>query len=170
MIGQFWTVLSGLAVLVSAIAMTLWQILSAPDRPNYPTSGRLKRTAMFIVAAAFSVRATEILFGAFAPTPLLMTPTQAISACSLATLFVIFLVDHLRRWLPAHTWRRIQQLLSIARCRPRPEIVAARTSAMRSSTGEPCRSAAVVGPALADLHLDGFRVVAPMEGPEALDP
>lgn len=75
MIGQFWTVLSGLAVLVSAVALTLWQILSAPDRPINPTSGRLKRTAMFIISVAFSVRATEILIGAFAPVPLLMTPT-----------------------------------------------------------------------------------------------
>ena len=66
-----------------------------------------------------------------------------------------------------NTWRRIQQLLAIARCRTRPEIIVADLG-----DGElarcplPVRAAVVL--ALADLHMEGFRVEPPMESPEAL--
>jgi len=164
---QVWTIVTGLAVAVSAITLTLWQILSAPDRPNYPTSGRVKRTIMFIVSVAFAGRATEILTSAFSANPVRMTDMQAVSALALASLFIVFLVDHMRHWLPARTWKRIQQLLAIARCRPRKDVIEARTSAMLNSTGAPCPAADVVGPALAELHMQGFIVAGPKEGPEA---
>ncbi len=166
--GQVWTILTGMAVLTSAVTLGLWQILSAPDRPNYPTSGRIKRTIMFIVSVAFAGRATEILTGAFGPDPVTMTPMQATAAFGLAGLFVAFLVDHLRNWLPAKTWARIQQLLAIARCRPSKELKAARTSAMTNSTGAPCPAADVVTPALVELTMQGFTAIGPGEGPEAL--
>lgn len=165
--GQVWTILTGLAVMVSAVSLGLWQILSAPDRPNYPTSGRWKRMIMFIVSVAFAGRATEILTGAFGPDPVMMTPMQATSAFGVASLFTVFLVDHLRHWLPAKTWSRIQQLLAIARCRPSKGLKAARTSAMRASTGGPCVLADVVTPALVELTMQGVRVAGPNEGPEA---
>lgn len=161
------SVLTGVATLVASGALGMWQILSAPDRPNYPTSGTFKRMVMFWFAGALLYRAAETLTAAFAPEPVFSTPGQAVAAALLAVLMTTFLVDHVRHWLPAHTHARIQHLLSIARCRPNKDLVAARTSAMTESTGEPCPSVNVVGPALVALSFDGVRVAGPNEGPEA---
>lgn len=162
------TILSGAAVLVSCMSLGLWQILSAPDRPNYPTSGPIKRVLMFWVCAGLGYRGVEIIDKADGLTPIYATAGQVVTSILLASLFVTFLVDHCRNWLPARTWHRIQQLLTIARCRPSKGLVDARTSAMVNSTGEPCLSADVVTPALVELHMQGVRVVGPGEGPSAL--
>lgn len=164
----FLTLLSGAAILLTSVTLALWQILSAPDRPNYPTSGRFKRLAMFWFAAALAYRGLEVIVRAQAPVPTFSSPGQLASSLLMCALFVTFLVDHLRNWLPAKTWARIQQLLAIARCRPARGVVDARTSAMVNSTGAPCPSAAVVGPALVELSMQGVRVVGPGEGPEVL--
>lgn len=162
------TLISGTFVLIAAMALGLWQILSAPDRPNYPTSGRWKRAIMFCFMCSLAYRGLEILTLAVAPEPTFAPPGQITSSVLLCALFVAFLVDHLRNWLPAKTWSRIQQLLSIARCRPARGVVNARTSAMVNSTGASCPSASVVGPALVELTMQGMRVVGPNEGPEVL--
>lgn len=162
------TFLSGAALLVTAMALGLWQILSAPDRPNYPTSGRFKRLIMFWFMASLMYRGLEIIVTATGDTPVQSTTGQVVSSLLLCALFIAFLVDHLRNWLPAKTWDRIQQLLSIARCRPNRGLVAARTSAMVNSTGKPCPDADIVPIALAELTMQGFQVVGPNEGPEAL--
>lgn len=165
----FQTLLSGVAVLVAGAALGLWQILSAPDRPNYPTSGSVKRALMFSFMSALMYRGIEIVTLALDPVaPVYSTGGQVASSCLLASLMVTFLIDHLQHWLPARTHRHIQRLKAIAQCRPQPELIAARTSAMKASTGEPCPSANVVGPAIAELAMTGVRVVGPMEGPEAL--
>ena len=164
----FLTLLSGAAILVTSVTLALWQILSAPDRPNFPTSGRFKRLAMFWFSAALAYRGLEVFYRSTQPDPIFVTPGQLVSSLLMVALFVTFLIDHLRNWLPAKTWSRIQQLLSIARCRPAKGVVAARTSAMVKSTGEPCPSAAVVGPALVELSMQGMRVIGPNEGPEVL--
>ena len=52
----FLTVLSGGAILLTSVTLGLRQILSAPGRPNCPTSGRFKRLAMFWFAAALAYR------------------------------------------------------------------------------------------------------------------
>lgn len=162
------TLLSGVAILVTSITLALWQILSAPDRPNYPTSGRFKRLMMFLFAGALAYRGIEVFTNLSTADPIFSTEGQVTASVLMASLFVTFLVDHLRHWLPAKTWTRIQQLLAIARCRPARGVVAARTSAMVSSTGAPCPDAAIVGPALVELTMQGMRVVGPNEGPEAL--
>jgi hypothetical protein len=41
------TILAGVAMFVTWVSLMLWQVLSAPDRPNYPTSGPVKRVFMF---------------------------------------------------------------------------------------------------------------------------
>ena len=160
------TILCGVAAIVAAMALGLWQVLSAPDRPNYPTSGTIKRILMFWVAFGLLGRGAEIITGA--SQGVLATPWMTASSIALAALFVVFLIDHLRHWLPAKTHARIQQLLRIARCRPNRALIAARTAAMTNSTGEPCPAADVVGPALATLAMEGFTVVGPNENASAL--
>lgn len=184
------TLLNGAAVLVSCMALGLWQILSAPDRPNYPTSGPIKRMLMFWVCAALGFRGIEIIDKADGWTtggtaiqwsgwwfttietpivyhePLYATGGQIASSLLLAALFITFLVDHCRNWLPARTWGRIQQLLALARCRPSKGLVDARASASVGFGAPP--SADVVTPALIELHMQGVRVVGPNEGPEAV--
>ena len=163
------TLVAGSAVLAASAALGLWQILSAPDRPNYPTSGRVKRTLMFVFMMALAYRGLEILTLAGEGTALPSPKASASVAVLMAALFVTFLVDHIRHWLPARTHQRIRQLLAIATCRPDRDLVAARDSAMEASTGKAAPPADVVGPALAALTLQGVRLAGPKEGPEALN-
>lgn len=162
------TWLAGAAVLATSFSLALWQILSAPDRPNYPTSGRIKRGLMFWVSAVLLYRGAEILYLSRGPDPVLATEAQAFACVLLAALFFVFLVDHLRHWLPARTHHNIRRLMAVARCKPRKDLIAARTSAMVSSTGAPCPAADVATTALVELALQGVRVVGPGEGPGAV--
>lgn len=162
----FMTVLAGAAVLVTSMALGLWQILSAPDRPNYPTSGRVKRLLMFWVSAGLAYRGVEIIYLATRPDPVFSTPGQVITACLMSALFVTFLVDHLQHWLPARTHRNIRRIMAIAACRPSKGLIAARTSAMKQSTGEPCPDANVARVALVELAMQGAQVAGPNAGPE----
>lgn len=162
------TLVAGYALLAATACLWLWQILSAPDRPNYPTSGRVKRLLMFLVAAAFAYCGLEVLYLARGPDGLRLTDAQAVACVLLAGLFAVFLVDHVRNWLPARTHHNIRRLMAVARCRPRNGLIAARTSAMMASTGAPCPSADVVAPALMEMALQGVRVVGPGEGPGAI--
>lgn len=159
------TVLCGIAYLVTAVALGLWQMLSAPDRPNYPTSGPFKRLVMFWAMAAWSVLGLQTLNGLPTRTA---TGMEAGAAILMAALFTIFLIDHVQHWLPARTQQRLRQVRALASCRRRAGLIAARTSAMRASTGRPCPSADVVGPALTELALQGLQVAPPGAGPEAV--
>lgn len=162
------TLVSGAAVFVTALCLGLWQILSAPDRPNYPTSGPVKRALMFWFMAALAYRGLEIVYLALQPQPIYSTEGQVFSSILMAALFATFLVDHLLHWLPARTHRNIQRLRQLATCRPKPGLVAARTSAMVNSTGAPCPSADVVSSALLELAMQGVSVAGPGEGPKAI--
>lgn len=163
------TYLGGYAIITTAVALMFWQILSSPDRPNYPTSGRVKRTFMFAYMVFLYGRGVEILDGIHDPTPILLTEYQVSAALAQCGLFVTFLVDHCRNWLPARQHRAIRRMLSIARCSPSPALKQARTSAMKSSTGEPCPAADVVGPAILALAMSGATVVAPNESVESFN-
>ena len=160
------TILCGLALIVAGCALGLWQILSAPDRPNYPTSGTIKRTLMFAVMVGLLGLGAEVIAGA--GENVLATPWMAVFSWALAALFIVFLIDHVRHWLPAKTHARIRQLVRVARCGPSQGLKDARTSAMVNSTGEPCPAADVVGPALATLAMQGVPVIGPNEKPEAI--
>lgn len=165
---QALTILSGIAMLATAGVIALWQILSAPDRPNYPTSGPVKRAFMFWFMAALAYRGIEVITLAREVPPTTSTDGQVITSLLLFALFTTFLVDHVQHWLPARTHARIRQLLAIATCKPMPEVIEARTRAMKASTGAPCPSADVVPVALAELAMQGMAVVGPNEGPHAV--
>ena len=157
-----------LMIAIAGVSVGLWQILSAPDRPNYPTSGRIKRILMFWFAGALLYRAVEIFTGIAAGTQPAMQPSIVLSSTLLAGLMVTFLVDHMRNWLPAKTHGHIRRLLSIAQCRPSPGLKAARASADRSAGRSSLDTADVVSPALVELAMSGVRVVGPGAGPEAV--
>lgn len=161
------TFLSAVSILISAMALGLWQILSAPDRPNYPTSGRVKRAMMFLLVVMLSGRGVEILTSLAGPDPILSTPFQAMSSFALCGLFISFLVDHCRNWLPARTQANIQRMYRIARCSPSRGLKAARKSSNASAGLGPHGKAHLAQPALVDLALQGARVAGPNEGPEA---
>lgn len=163
----FMTYVGGYATLVAAAALMFWQILSAPDRPNYPTSGPIKRSLMFVYMVFLYGLGAEILDGAGDVRPNLLTEYQVSAALAQCGLFVTFLVDHCRNWLPAKQHRTIRRMLEIARCRPSPALKAARTRAMATSTGEPCPAADVVGPALMTLALKGATVAGPNESAQS---
>lgn len=162
------TFAGGAAILIAAVALMFWQILSEPDRPNYPTSGRIKRWFMFAYMVFLYARGLEIMGGLGDVEPIYMTPLEIAASYMQCALFIVFLVDHCRNWLPAHTHARIRRLLAIARCRPDPALKAARTSAMVNSTGASCPSADVVGPALVALAMSGATVAGPNDDPSVL--
>lgn len=165
-----WDVLSTVGVgvigVLTAFVIGLWQILSAPDRPNYPTSGRVKRVIMFWFMASTLYRSVEIIMQPFGPLPIYATGGQMASWSLQFAFFVVMLVDHLRNWLPARTHGRIKQLFAVARCRPSKALREARASAMAASTGETPLPARVVAPALLELSLSGATVAGPCDGPE----
>lgn len=164
----FSTVATGAVGILTAMTIGLWQILSAPDRPNYPTSGTIKRTIMFWFMAAMLYRGSEIMLQPFGPNPVYATPGQMVAWGLQCAFFITMLVDHLRNWLPGRTHGRIRQLLSVARCRPSEGLIAARASAMSASTGGKVPPASVVSPALVELALSGVAVVGPFDGPESI--
>lgn len=155
----FWTtIFAGLFVGIAAAALGLWQILSAPDRPNYPTSGRFKRLMMFACTVALAMRSATMLTGALDPKPVYVPQDTALAAFCLALLFSTFVVDHMRNWLPARTRARIQQLTAVAACRKRPRTVLAMTRAQ----GRAARvEAAVSAAAVEMLRADGVTAVGP---------
>ena len=161
------TLLSAVAILISAMVLGLWQILSAPDRPNYPTSGRVKRAMMFLLVVMLAGRGVEILTSLAGPDPILSTSFQAFSSFALCGLFTAFLVDHCRNWLPARTQRNIQRMYQIARCSPSRGLKAARKSSNAAAGLGPHGTAHLAQPALVELALEGMRVAGPNEGPEA---
>ena len=165
---MFVTAWCAFMLLIAGTAVGLWQILSAPDRPNYPTSGTLKRILMFWFSGSLLFRAVEIFTGLYDGTQPVLNPSIALSATLLAALMTTFLVDHVRHWLPARTHDRIRQLLAIARCRPSPALVRARRSSDVSAGVVTITSADAVSPALVDLAMSGVRVVGPNGGPEAI--
>lgn len=158
---------AGVTLIATSIVLGLWQILSAPDRPNYPTSGRVKRAIMFVYMAALAGRGIEVLTGVQQLEPQLLSESQVLAIHIQAGLFTAFLVDHLRNWLPAKTHRNIQRLVSIASCSQRRGLAKARKRAMSKSTGGTCPSTRVVGPALAALSLQGVNLAAPDETAES---
>lgn len=162
------TFAGGAAILIAAVALMFWQILSEPDRPNYPTSGRIKRWFMFAYMLFLYGRSIEILDSLGGASPVYLTALQVAASFAQCALFIAFLVDHCRHWLPAHTHARIRHLLAIARCHPDPGLKAARTSAMVNSTGASCPSADVVGPALVVLAMSGATVAGPNDDPSVL--
>ena len=165
MIQTAWVVLM---LYIAGFALGLWQILSAPDRPNYPTSGGFKRFVMFWFMASLLWRATEINASLWTAEPMFSPPSQVYSSSLLCLLMVTFLVDHVRHWLPARTHDRIRQLLAIARCKPTNELKAAREASDKSAGVVSNVGAGAVSPALVELALQGVRVVGPNEGPEVL--
>lgn len=162
-----WTLLSAVAILIASATLGLWQILSAPDRPNYPTSGKVKRFFMFAGSAIFLVRGAEMLTTLHGPRPIMSTETQAVASFVICGLFVTFLVDHCRNWLPARTQANIQRMYRIARCSPSRGLKAARKSSNASARLGPHGTAYLAQPALVELALQGARVAGPNEGPEA---
>lgn len=161
------TWLAGVTLIGTSIVLGLWQILSAPDRPNYPTSGRVKRAIMFLYMAALAARGIEVLTGVQQVEPILLSESQMLAIHIQAALFTAFLVDHMRNWLPAKTHRNIQRLVAIASCSQRRGVARARERAMSKSTGGVCPSTKVVGPALAALSLQGVTLAAPDETAES---
>lgn len=164
---ELMTFLSAISILLSAMMLGLWQILSAPDRPNYPTSGRFKRTMMFILVVMLSGRGVELLTSLAGPAPVLSTPFQSASSFALCALFASFLVDHLRNWLPARTHHNIQRLYRIARCSAPKTSPGARASSVIAAAATTLENAPPVETAVRDLALSGVRVSRPNEGPEA---
>lgn len=161
------TLLSAASILISAMVLGLWQILSAPDRPNYPTSGAVKRAMMFGFMVMLVGRGAEMIVTLYGPAPVYSTAFQAMSSFALCGLLITFLVDHLRNWLPAKTQANIQRLYATARCAPNRGLKAARASSNRSAGAKPLGRAAMVGPALVEMKLAGASVAGPNEGPEA---
>lgn len=162
---QILTVCTGTMFGFAGAFMGLWQILSSPDAPNYPTSGRIKRMFMFWTMVFLLVTGVSVTQGAFLDEPRYSTPNGMLLSFFLAALFGTFLVDHLRNWLPARTHDRIRQLLALASCNPGKAVLMARESADVTGDAAP---ASAMGPAMVELVTAGVHVIGPNEGPEAI--
>lgn len=163
------TVLTGVVLFVAATAVCVHQILLNPDRPNYPTADKRVRIVMFLWAAGLYYRAAEIITWPFyggqqASLSILYT---SVMACA---LHVLLLEVVMRSWLPARLHARIRHLLDIASCGHSEAIRRARkraNDALWPGVAPASVSARPVGPALAQLTLEGAHVIGPNEGLDA---
>lgn len=111
------TVAAALLVLWASFCVGLLEILSAPERVNYPTARLHVRIAMFTWAVFLLYRGLEMLVLMRGPTPLFATVGELYAAIALGLAQTALLEHHLRSWLPAHTHQRIRTLLDVAACR-----------------------------------------------------
>lgn len=164
----FWTFVAGGAVSLAGACLGIKQMLSAPDRPNYPSSGPWARFIMFWLSALLIARGVEIVVKALRPEPAVLSGFAVGSALLIFAYFSNRLYAHLTQRASARTQRLISRLHNMARCAPKDSgLVAARKSAMENSTGGKPGPVGAVPEALLGLSLDGVRVAAPNEGPEA---
>lgn len=119
LVGGAWilTFIAGCLVLAASGFVGLHEILSGPDRPNYPTASRHLRIAMFVWCAALFYRGAEILSGLCQPHPVLLTYGAFQAAVLLAVVHGLLLEQQLRQWLPARLHARIRRLIAVASCR-----------------------------------------------------
>ncbi len=166
------TLITGIVLFFGATCLGLHEILLAPDRPNYPTASRRVRWAMTVWMVTLYYRAVEITVGAFAPEPVYVPLGVTAVTLAVAVVQALLLEQVLRQWLPARLHARIRHLLNVASC-GRSEAI--RRARAQSNTGlwpgvEPASiRSGLVGPALAELTLDGGMVWGPNEGPGAPD-
>lgn len=114
----FWmTLATGLIVLLSSFFVGLLEILSGPDRLNYPTARLHVRVAMFTWDTLLAYRGMEIIGLLLSPSPQYVTAGTAFGSIALLLVQAALLEHQLRCWLPAVTQQRIQQLIAIASCR-----------------------------------------------------
>lgn len=109
----FWM---GVMIAAAAVCVGWNQILVGPQAVNYPTAPFMVRFLMFCWSAALGYRAFDIIEGCVQGSPEAF-PTSAIPATVILLLAqAAILYFTLRQWLPAKVWRRISQLLALARC------------------------------------------------------
>lgn len=157
-----WTVLAGGAVSLAGVCLGLQQILSAPDRPNYPTAGPWTRLVMFWLSGLMIARGVEIVTKATAAEAYTLGGLAVTVSCLICLHFSLQLYSHLTQRASVRARAIINRLHAMARCAPKEGVVAARKSAGGSD-----QPASVVPEALLTLTMDGVRVAAPNEGPEA---
>lgn len=155
--------IGGAAFALGGICLGLQQMLSAPDRPNYPTAGPWTRFVMFWLSALLIARGLEVCVKALRAEPVALTGLGAAVAVLVFCYFSASLYSHLSQRASKRTHRLIQRLHTMARCAPKDSGVAA----ARRSAGGSNLPASVVPEALIALSLDGVRVAGPNEGPEA---
>lgn len=156
--------IAGAAVALGGACLGFKQMLSAPDRPNYPTTGPWARFIMFWLSAFLIARGLEIVTLSMRPDAVAMTWTAVAVSLLVSAYFGNQLYAHLTQRTSARTQKLIQRIHTMARCAPSDGLVKARTSAAK---GVPIPAASVATEALVALSLKGVRVAAPNEGPEA---
>lgn len=164
----FWTFAAGIAVSTGGACLGVKQMLSADDRPNYPLASKRSRLIWFWLSAFLIVRGFEIVQRAASDSPVILSGFSVGAAFLVFAFFADDLYAHLTEKASARTHKAIRRLHNMARCAPKDSgLVAARKSAMENSTGGKAPPVGVVSEAMVALSLDGVRVAAPNEGPEA---
>lgn len=159
---EFSTITTGTCLILAGACLGVKQMLSAPDRPNYPETDPYGRFIMFWLSALVIAWGVNIIA--------VGDSVSGYAAVATPFLFVHFahrLYAHLTKRATVRTHRLIRRLHAMARCAPREGVVAARASAMANSTGGVPAPVSRVPEALLTLSLDGARVAGPNEGPEA---
>lgn len=161
----------GLVAVASAVVLWLLEILMDPERPNYPSARRWMRLAMFIASCAFIYRGGEFIRGAFAAEPPPVTSGMLMAWPVMLVVFIGQLEHQVRMWLPARLQEKIRRLLEIASCGRSREMARARATAngaLRAGVEPGPVQTHGVGPALAELALQGVPVIDGRGGAQAI--
>lgn len=159
------TLFTGVLCCLTCFCVGLIEILSGPDRPNYPTARPHIRAAMFVWMVLLGYRGMEIIALALQPDPTLLTTGDMLLMVGLFLVQVCLLEQQLRSWLPASLQARILRLYQLASCKNARANQRARAAANAAVlVGVPASpSSAAVGPALVRLAMEGAQVIGPNE-------
>lgn len=111
------SVLAGLFTLAASACVGLIEILSSPERVNYPTARAHVRAAIFLWAVFLAYRGVEIIFQAICDTPRFVSPGTFYVSATLLLAQGALLEHQLRSWLPARVHEHIRMMMKVASCR-----------------------------------------------------
>lgn len=110
------SLMAGLFTLAASACVGLIEILSSPDRINYPTARAHVRAAIFVWAVFLAYRGMEIILLASGPLPQYVTAGTFYVSVTLLLAQGALLEHQLRSWLPARVQDRVRLMTEIARC------------------------------------------------------
>ncbi len=165
------TVLVGTLCIATGVIVFTHEILLNPDRPNYPSAKTFVRILMFGWSGGLIYRGTELITLPSAYPPLI-TNAMVFTSCCMFAVHAVLLYQHMQMWLPARVqakFKAMREIVTCSRLRQMEEARRRANAALRPGVVAPRGvDAFMAGAALADMEVDGSRVLQPDAPPSAV--
>lgn len=157
--------LCGALCICTAICVFTHEILLSPDRPNYPSARGYLRILMFAWSGALIYRGVEFLSGIGNAEAPVVTAGSVLVWGVAFVVHAALLENHMRMWLPARIQAKFKAMREIVTCARLRKLQEARNSSLDAVrpgvaiAGVP--DVFMAGAAMADLQVEGTRVIPP---------